>query len=149
MNVATHERLANLREFEHGLAGVLGRLVADPSRWIVIAEVARSENRYVQFLATESGTLVTEVVSNTNLSDAEALGLDAVATLRAAGWQDPVLPDHPNWWLRQQSSDVDVEAVVGKVIDALRRVFGLADTDLLRIKMFRSERPRSGGTSGT
>ena len=74
-----HERLATVWEVKRGLTSVLHRLLLDPGRWILIIEDA--QNRYVQFLAFEDGSLVAETVSNLYLSDAKRWTEEAEAAL--------------------------------------------------------------------
>lgn len=118
-------------------SGVLTRLVNDSGRWVVIIEVEASDNRYVQFLATEDGGLVAEVVSNVNLWGDELLSPADEERLRALGWQEPDLPERPNWW-RDEVQLGDVQCVSEAAITVLHEVFGVGDEDALRIKLFRS-----------
>src|SRR5438874_114096 len=81
-----HERTTTVSEFLTGLDGVLRRLLADPGRWVLIADVLKHDARYVQFLAREDGLIEAEVSSNASLCGASVLSAAQGAALVADGW---------------------------------------------------------------
>ena len=131
-----HERSITVDEFLDGLDGVLTRLVADPGRWILIADVESSEGRYAQFLAAEDGMLYAEVSSNASLRGESRLSEVQERDLVARGWLPPSSDRLPNF---QRQGD---GAALGGIIEAtaivMREVFALLGDDTLFVKLFRS-----------
>jgi len=76
-------RRLRLEDLETRLTDVLELMVSSPSRWILIIQTAGE--RYVQFLASEDGALVSECVSNSYLPDASKLSADDEELLAELG----------------------------------------------------------------
>ena len=136
VTVAIHERSMTVDEFLTGLEGVLTRLTADPGRWILIADVERSEGRYIQFLAREDGVLCAEVSSNASLRGDSRLSEDQVRDLVADGWLSPNDDRQPNFWWEE--SVESIPAIVEATTVVVRGVFALGHSDGLFVKLFRS-----------
>ena len=130
-----HERDVTLATFERGVVGVLRQLVGDPGRWIVIADVAASDGRYVQFLCMEDRRCHAEVSSNASLRGAHALTAADEAALVEDGWSPPE-PHLPNFW--RDGGIEAVPALADATSRVLRRVFQVDDGDVLWLKLFRS-----------
>jgi T3SS (YopN, CesT) and YbjN peptide-binding chaperone 3 len=140
----THLSDQTLGDFAPRLPELLGRLTSDPGRWILIVEVTASANRYVQLIAFEDGSLVTEAVSNINLDPAEQWNAEHEELLARIGWSRPEEDGSPNWWKLYPTVTPPVDAVARMLLCTLRTVFGLGGRDLLTTKVFSS--PRRGRT---
>lgn len=64
--LGTKERRSTqtVRAVDAGLESLLGQLTAAPGRWIFIIEDARTPCHYLQAVAYEDGSLLSEVTSN-------------------------------------------------------------------------------------
>lgn len=128
-----------------GLEALLGRLVADPGRWILIIEAGRERDpRYVQYLLFEDGSLVAEGTSNRYLKRSGRLGPVQEQRLAALGWQAPTDDGSKNWSLVDDSFSPDVAAAAWLGIETLQSVFAVKNHDLVAIRMLSSR--RRGGT---
>jgi T3SS (YopN, CesT) and YbjN peptide-binding chaperone 3 len=140
----THLSDQTLGDFALRLPELLGRLTSDPGRWILIIEETASWNRYVQLIAFEDGSLVTEVVSNINLDATERWDTEREELLAKIGWSRPEECGSPNWRRLYPTVTPPVDEVARMLLCTLRTVFGLRGRDLLTVKMFSS--PRRGRT---
>jgi hypothetical protein len=140
----THLSDQTLSDFAPRLPELLGRIASDPGRWILIVEVTASGNRYVQLIAFEDGSLVTEVVSNINLDPAEQWDAEHEALLTRIGWSRPEDSGSPNWQRLYPTVTPPVDEVARMLLCTLRTVFGLRGRDLLTVKLFSS--PKRGRT---
>jgi ADP-ribosylglycohydrolase len=127
-----------LEDLETRLADVLELMAGSPSRWILIIETAGG--RYVQFLASEEGALVSECVSNSYLSDASKLSEDDEELLAELGWGWPSLPKQLNWRTIESELGATIDSAV-LALHTLRRVFGCRDGDSVQVKLFRYVAP--------
>lgn len=134
--MTVHARPLPVAEFDRGLGTVLGRLVRDEARWIVIADVENSEGRYVQFLAGEDGVLHAEVSSNASLRGAHRLSAEQQDELERRGWSKPQSPRLPNFF--RAGNVQSLGEIVEATTQVLHDVFGLENQDRLFIKLFRS-----------
>jgi hypothetical protein len=139
-----HYRLATLAEVEHGLPGVLTRLLADPAWWIAILRVNRSRNRYLQFVCHDDGKLWAEATSNVNLEGDDTLTVADETRLVELGWSPPEPPGRPNFYM-SNADEVDVGAAARRAMTTLREVFGVEDSDRLTIKLFKSPMWQASG----
>jgi len=101
-------------------------------------------NRYVQLIAFEDGSLVTEAVSNINLDPTEQWDAEHEALLAKIGWSRSEDGGSPNWQRLYPTVTPPVDEVARMLLCTLRTVFGLRGRDLLTVKMFSS--PRRGRT---
>jgi len=72
------------------------------------------------------------------------LSTEEEAALGVIGWNEPRLPDKPNWWAVQATLYPDTSKLARLVLGTLGGVYGLCGTDLVTGKLFDS--PRRGDT---
>jgi hypothetical protein len=131
-----------------GLEALLGRLVDDPGRWILILETGpEPDTLYVQYLLFEDGSLVAEAISDHYMHDPARLGPAGQAKLAALGWRPPSDEGAKNWSRVDDSLSPDVAGAARLGIETLRCVFALGDGDPVRIRMVSSH--RRGDTPAT
>jgi hypothetical protein len=106
--------LSSVESFVANLPELLGAMAVDPRCLVAVCDF--TDGRYVQFWVQRDGTVISEVVSNTNIGDAVALSEHDEDELRAMGWIEPSPGPNPNW--RYECSDV-----VGLIrsVDMVRR----------------------------
>jgi hypothetical protein len=127
-----------------GLETLLESLCARPGRWILIVEYESAAGLlYLQSLAYEDGSLVTEVVSNANLEPRNWWTSAQEQRLLELGWEPPG-PKRPNWINVEATTAPDISAAVARALATMHELFGLADADELFVKMFSS--PNRGHT---
>jgi hypothetical protein len=136
-------RPLRLEHLETCLADVLQFMVNSLSRWILIIQMARG--RYVQFLASEEGALISECVSNSYLLDTSKLSEDDEELLAELGWGWPSPPKQLNWRTVEFGPGTTVDCAV-LAVHTLRRVFGRRDDDELQVKLFRYVAPAPTAT---
>jgi hypothetical protein len=132
------EWTVTLVDLEQGLPDLLGSLCARPGRWILIAEDDECRQHFLQALAFEDGSLVTEVVSNRYLEGDERWTPTDEARLVELGWDLPNQPKRPNWIVVEPTHAPAVDEVAARVVATLRAVFRLNDESQLFVKMFSS-----------
>ena len=132
-----------LSTFQRDLVGLIDLLVSSPGRWIFILEPGESD-RYLQMLVYEDGSIFAEAVSNNFLEGCDRLSAEEEAALGVIGWNEPRLPDKPNWWAVQATIYPDTSKLARLVLGTLEAVYGLCGTDLVTGKLFDS--PRRGDT---
>ena len=118
---------------------MVGRLVTDPGRWILILEFGAPEAKFfAQFLVYEDGSLVAETVSNAYLEAPHRLTAAQAEALEDLGWRAPHPPSRPNWLVVEETREPDVAGQVQRVLETLRVVFALDHKDEVRCKLFSS-----------
>ena len=132
-----------LSTFQRDLKGLIDLLVSSPGRWVFILEPVESD-RYLQMLVYEDGSIFAEAVSNYFLEGPDRLSVEEEAALGVIGWNEPRLPDKPNWWAVHATLYPDTSTLASLVLWTLGLVYGLYDTDLVTGKLFDS--PRRGDT---
>ena len=137
------EQSTTLAGLEAGLEGLLSRLAFGPGRWVLMIEDDRG--RYLQVLAYEDGSVLTEVVSNTYLSGDERWSEAEEERLVNLGWGLPEPPRRPNWWEAFPTVSPDIAEVSALLLTTLQVVCGLSDADSVRLAVFCS--PRRGATA--
>ena len=98
-------RSGTVGSFLANLGELLGAMVMDPSSDALVAVAEFSDGRYVQFRCSPDRVLVAEVLSNLNIGEAVALSPDAEASLRKAGWNEPIQWETPNWWTEAKTAE--------------------------------------------
>jgi hypothetical protein len=86
---------SSVASFVTNLPETLGAMFVDPR--CVVAIVEFTDGRYVQFWAEPDGLLISEVVSNLNISAAGTLSVEEEEQLRRSGWLEPNSASSPNW----------------------------------------------------
>jgi hypothetical protein len=114
-----------LSTFQRDLVGLIDLLVSSPGRWIFILEPGESD-RYLQMLVYEDGSIFAEAVSNNFLEGPDRLSAEEEAALGAIGWNEPRLPDKPNWWAVQATIYPDTSKLADLVLGTLGGCTGCA-----------------------
>jgi len=132
-----------LSTFQRDLEGLIDVLVSSPGRWVFILEPGESD-RYLQMLVYEDGSIFAEAVSNSFLEGPDRLSTGEEAALGVIGWNEPRLPDEPNWWAVQATIYPDTSELGRLILATLESVYGLCGSDLVTGRLFDS--PRRGDT---
>jgi hypothetical protein len=132
------EWTVTLGDFAVGLPNLLQSLCERPGRWILIAEDTRRPQRFWQALCFEDGSMVAEVVSNRYLEGDERWTPWDEDRLLGLGWEPPEQLRRPNWLVVETSTSPSIDAVAGRAIETLRRIFALEETDRINLIMFSS-----------
>jgi hypothetical protein len=140
-----------MAEVEIGLRGVVGRLAADPGRWILIIEVGPTPamvagmdcstdeclRGYLQWLCCEDGSFVAEVSSSASLHPVHELRADQEARLAEFGWRSPDGPRQPNYWT-VHLAPADAGESADLAVRTLYDVFDVTVEEPLLVKMVES-----------
>jgi hypothetical protein len=132
------------------LAEILDRMRDDPHGWVLVVDHPGPPNRYVQVLAPPGGGLIAECVSNEYLKGDERQSVEDEEVLPTLGWDWPSPPQKRNWTFHDEV--LDSGSAIGMLLmKTIRGVFGLADDDIVTLKVFPSkvQRGDSGNESFT
>jgi hypothetical protein len=127
------------------LETLLARLTATPGRWILVINDASRPCRYVQFLAYEDASMISEVASNYYLDECcdgrHGWTVKQQRTLTALGWQRPDPPGRPNWTDVWPVYSPPVGIVADRALRTFRGVFQLRADDTVDVKLFSFSEP--------
>jgi hypothetical protein len=82
------ERLATLAEVEHGLEGVLRRLLRQPGKWALVMSTG-DHGPFIQWMVYPDGRLLCEVSSSQFLRPDQQLTIEDEVRLLELGWLAP------------------------------------------------------------
>jgi hypothetical protein len=104
----------------------------------LIIEHDRRRHLFVQFLAFEDGSIVSETVSNHYLADEHHWSRNQEEQLLGLGWEWHIRPYLTNWIDVQATTSPDIGIVCRRALATVRELFRLVDDDEVFVKMFPS-----------